>query len=189
MESELDKTLIHIDSSVVDFQPGTKYVFSINLLEPLRDVVYIMILKTEITLKKSNDDVQVEKYKINDTNLADLATDSVPIHIHLNNYTRYSSVVANTNGEKHVAKYFEHIPVKIGSLDSSRNITTYGNQLFATFHKNNQNVYALNPIELNLQKLNFELRDMYDIPIHRDNIAQFSMTLCMYQNCKRISMA
>jgi len=189
MEGELDKTLVHIDSSSVDFQPGGKYAFSINLLEPLRDVVYIMILKTEITLKKDIGGNTDGKYMMNDIDLANLTdTDSVPIHIHLNNYTRYSSVVSN-DGEKHVAKYFEHIPVKISSLDTSRDVSTFGNQLFATFHRNNQNVYTLNPIELNLQKLNFELRDKHDIPIDKKNISQFSMTLCMYQNCKRISMA
>ena len=299
MEDEiLNKTLVHIDSSSVDFQGDDKWVFNVNLLEPLRDVVYIMILKTEVTLIKTND---VFKINYNELGKNTHGLDSYPIHIHLNDFKRHSCVVSkfasdtltlgsdlvrelktfvdtadksvlgdgygtigdppaesniqhvannptlnrigdtyiisddkiyfdklknlrddliSTNkdndetikeikdltdplinaftkfydtvvqneSEKHIAKYFEHIPVNINSaLTTTQDILTFGNQIFATFDRNNQNVHVLNPIEPNLQRLNFELRDKYDNPIDKNNISQFNMTLCFYQNSRKIS--
>ena len=312
MEDEiLNKTLVHIDSSSVDFQGDDKWVFNVNLLEPLRDVVYIMILKTEVTLIKTN---EVFKINYNELGKNTYGLDSYPIHIHLNDFKRHSCVVskfapdtltlgsdlvkelstfvhtedksvlgdgydtigdppANSNiqhvannptlnrigdtyiisddkiyfdklknlrddlivnltktiedetdnsviektnntindiknltdplinaftkfydtivqneSEKHIAKYFEHIPVNINSaLTTTQDILTFGNQIFATFDRNNQNVHVLNPIEPNLQRLNFELRDKYDNPIDKNNISQFNMTLCFYQNSRKIS--
>lgn len=281
MEDEiLNKTLVHIDSSSVDFQGDDKWVFNVNLLEPLRDVVYIMILKTEVTLIKTND---VFKINYNELGKNTHGLDSYPIHVHLNDFKRHSCVVSKfasdtltlgsdlvikikdlvynsgTNddfnnddfqflvtktltiatfaannptvytvrdlknaideienfvitdvndkikntidaftkfydtvvqneSEKHIAKYFEHIPVNINStLTTTQDILTFGNQIFATFDRNNQNVHVLNPIEPNLQRLNFELRDKYDNPIDKNNISQFNMTLCFYQNSRKIS--
>ena len=272
----LNKTLVHIDSSFVDFQGDDKWVFNVNLLEPLRDVVYIMILKTEVTLIKTG---EVFKINYNELGKNTHGIDSYPIHIHLNDFKRHSCVVSKfasdtltlgsdlvdkililqdevsfndagfqtlvTNtvdiatlaannptlyvvrdlknaideiknfnieevdnkikntidaftafhekvvqneSEKHIAKYFEHIPVNINSaLTTTQNIATFGNQTFATFHRNNQNVHVLNPIEPNLQRLNFELRDKYDDPIDKSNISHFNMTLCIYQNSRKIS--
>lgn len=274
MEDEiLNKTLVHIDSSSVDFQGDDKWVFNVNLLEPLRDVVYIMILKTEVTLIKTDN---VFKINYNELGKNTYGLDSYPIHIHLNDFKRHSCVVSkfasdtltlgsdlvikikdlqsfsdetfqtlvtktvtiatfaannptvytvrdlknaideienfvitddndkikNTinaftkfydtvvqnESEKHIAKYFEHIPVNINSaLTTTQDILTFGNQIFATFDRNNQNVHVLNPIEPNLQRLNFELRDKYDNPIDKNNISQFNMTLCFYQNSRKIS--
>jgi regulator of sigma D len=313
----LDKTLVHIDSSSVEFQGNDKWIFNVNLLEPLRDVVYIMILKTEVTLIKTKNSDQEDVFKINYNELGKntYGLDSYPIHIHLNDFKRHSCVVSkfasdtltlgsdlvqklNTfvdasgkttilgtdydkiigeppaesniqhvainptlnrigdtyiisdakiyfdklkhlrdgiivnlkqiiedtpdegvkkrnnemiikiqnltdplinaftkfyervveNDEKHIAKYFEHIPVNINNvLTTTQDILTFGNQVFATFHRNNQNVHVLNPIEPNLQRLNFELRDKYDNPIDKNNISQFNMTLCFYQNGRKIS--
>ena len=277
MEDEiLNKTLVHIDSSSVDFQGDDKWIFNVNLLEPLRDVVYIMILKTEVTLIKTDN---VFKINYNELGKNTYGLDSYPIHIHLNDFKRHSCVVSKfasdtltlgsdlvdkikelqvlesfnndafqtlvtktvtiatfaTNNptvytvrdlknaiyeiekfdiqdteykikntidaftkfydtvvqnesEKHIAKYFEHIPVNINSaLTTTQDILTFGNQIFATFDRNNQNVHVLNPIEPNLQRLNFELRDKYDNPIDKNNISQFNMTLCFYQNSRKIS--
>jgi hypothetical protein len=282
----LDKTLVHIDSSSVEFQGNDKWIFSTNLLEPLRDVVYIMILKTEVTLIKTKNSDQEDVFKINYNEFGKNThgLDSYPIHIHLNDFKRHSCVVSKfasdtltlgtdlvvkindlvydtandklsfndetfqnlvtktltvatfaTNNptvytthdlknaideirnfvivddddkikntinaftnfyervvqnesEKHIAKYFEHIPVNINNvLTTSQNILTFGNQVFATFHRNNQNVHVLNPIEPNLQRLNFELRDKYDNPIDKSDISQFNMTLCFYQNSRKLS--
>lgn len=309
----LDKTLVHIDSSSVEFQGNDKWIFNVNLLEPLRDVVYIMILKTEVTLIKTDN---VFKINYNELGKNTYGLDSYPIHIHLNDFKRHSCVVSkfasdtltlgsdlvqelNTfvsvadktttlgtdydkiigdppaesniqhvannptlnrigdtyiisddkiyfdklknlrdglikeytydpesditpqeiedannkindiknltdpllnaftkfydtvvqnESEKHIAKYFEHIPVNINNvLTTTQDILTFGNQVFATFHRNNQNVHVLNPIEPNLQRLNFELRDKYDNPIDKNNISQFNMTLCFYQNSRKIS--
>jgi hypothetical protein len=315
MEDEiLNKTLVHIDSSSVDFQGDDKWIFNVNLLEPLRDVVYIMILKTEVTLIKTGD---VFKINYNELGKNTYGLDSYPIHIHLNDFKRHSCVVSKfasdtltlgsdlvreldtfveatgktttlgtdydtivgdppaesniqhvainptlnrigdtynisdakiyfdklknlrdglikeytddltepeitleeivhannkinniknltdplinaftkfydtvvqNENEKHIAKYFEHIPVNINNvLTTTQDILTFGNQIFATFHRNNQNVHVLNPIEPNLQRLNFELRDKYDNPIDKNNISQFNMTLCFYQNSRKIS--
>lgn len=187
----LDKTLVHIDSSFVDFQGQDKWIFNINLLEPLRDVVYIMILKTEITLIKNKKAQEPnEVFRINDVEFGTNThgIEIYPIHVHINDFKRHSCVVSKNENEKHIAKYFEHIPVNINSaLASTQNIATFGNQTFATFHRNNQNVHVLNPIEPNLQRLNFELRDKYDDPIDKSNISHFNMTLCIYQNSRRIS--
>lgn len=308
----LDKTLVHIDSSSVEFQGNDKWIFNVNLLEPLRDVVYIMILKTEVTLIKSDN---VFKINYNELGKHTYGLDSYPIHIHMNDFKRHSCVVSKfasdtltlgsdlvqeldifvkadkkplsvnydtiignppaesniqhvannptlnrigdtyiisddkiyfdklknlrdslindltdsleepditediiksinvkinniknltdplinaftkfydtvvqNENEKHIAKYFEHIPVNINNvLTTTQDILTFGNQIFATFHRNNQNVHVLNPIEPNLQRLNFELRDKYDNPIDKNNISQFNMTLCFYQNSRKIS--
>lgn len=303
----LDKTLVHIDSSSVEFQGNDKWIFNVNLLEPLRDVVYIMILKTEVTLIKTKNSDQEDVFKINYNEFGKNThgLDSYPIHIHLNDFKRHSCVVSKfasdtltlgsdlvnkvvafinadkstlvnydsigdpdsnnirhvannptlnkisdakiyfdklknlrdglikeytydpesditpqeiedannkindiknltdpllnaftkfydtvvqNENEKHIAKYFEHIPVNINNvLTTTQDILTFGNQVFATFHRNNQNVHVLNPIEPNLQRLNFELRDKYDNPIDKNNISQFNMTLCFYQNSRKIS--
>lgn len=185
MQEELfQKTHIYIDSESAEYKSADKCIFTIDLLESLKDVEYIYILNTDITLVKSN-----SKFMINEVELDTLSDkmDNIPIFVMLNDYKRITTVVSKDN-TMYNAKYFERIVInKSKVLDSNKDVITFQNSSQTTFHPNNVNVHVMNPVESKLKKLNFELRDKNDNTIDKKNISHFSMTLCIYQNYRKVS--
>lgn len=173
-EEFLDKTILNISSDNAAFQNTTNFTFNIDLIEPLKDVCYIKILKSEVILNPSSvaDDALIFE-------------DTDPVYINMNDYKRVSSVINGNN-----IKYFDQILLNISEKFSNtipNAFISFSSQVTSTFNLYDPQMFILNPVEANLKKLNFELFDKNNMTIKRTDIKKFNMVLCVYQNRKKIS--
>ena len=173
-EDFLDKTILNISSDNATFQNATNFTFNIDLIEPLKDVCYIKILKSEVILNPSSVVDGVSRFE-----------DTDPIYINMNDYKRISSVIDGNN-----IKYFDQILLNI-SEKFSNNVpnafVSFSSQVTSTFNLYDPQMFILNPIEANLKKLNFELFNKNNKTFGKTDIKKFNIVLCVYQNRKKIS--
>lgn len=170
-----DKTIIYINSKDVNTFDTNTFSFSVDLIEPIRDVVYIKIIKSEIILNPTS--------TINGNTIGD--TD--PIFVSLNSYKRISTVIAGNN-----TKFFDQVNINLSdkfptmvlpnSLMAFRNETSS-----SSYNIGDPNLFILNPMESSLKKLNFTLFDKNNIVVNKADIDRFNTTICVYHNRMKLS--
>ena len=174
-----DKVVINLNSSncLVNNPSATNYY--VNLVEPLRNVIYVKMLKASVLT--NNTIVPLLSYNKYD-----------PIYIAVNDYDRSVSYIKSTqvlnsnyvlnsvpkvlstsNVVFDTAKYFDIIPYSKETFSE----ISYSQ---ASFDWTDPSVYILNPPEPNLRRLNIEIRDksfnLFDTSILTD----FNLSICAY---------
>jgi hypothetical protein len=174
-----DKVVINLNSSncLVNNPSATNYY--INLVEPLRNVIYVKMLKASVLT--NNTIVPLLSYNKYD-----------PIYIAVNDYDRSVSYIKSTqvlnsnyvlnsvpkvlstsNVVFDTAKYFDIIPY---SKDTFSEIS-YSQ---ASFDWTDPSVYILNPPEPNLRRLNIEIRDKSFNLFDTSVLTDFNLSICAY---------
>lgn len=170
----LDKTIIYINSDDVNLFDANTFTFSVDLLEPIRDVVYIKIMKSEIIVNPTS--------TINGNTI----TDTDPIFVTLNNYKRISTVISGNN-----TKFFDQINInlseKFPSMVLPNTFIAFKNESSSSYNSGDPNLFILNPMESNLKKLNFALYDKKNVIVNKNDIKRFNTTLCVYHTRRKIS--
>ena len=174
-----DKIVINLNSSncLLNNQNSTSYY--INLVEPLRNVIYVKMLKASVLT--NNSIVPLRSYNKYD-----------PIYIAVNDYYRSISYIKSTqistsnytinnvamqlhtsNILFDTAKYFDIIPY---SRDTFSDIS-YSQ---ASFDWTDPSVYILNPPEQSLRRLTIEIKDKTFKPFDTSILTDFNLSICVY---------
>jgi hypothetical protein len=156
-----DKVVINLNNhNCLTINPN-ETSFHVNLVEPIKNIVYIKLLKASIITTiaiKNNNQLSYIKYD--------------PIYISINDYERSQSYL-NNNGEFDVVKYFDMIPY---STDLFSDISNS----HVSFDWTDSSVYILNPPEPNLKRLNIVFRDKYFRPFNTSILTHFNLSICLY---------
>jgi len=174
-----DKVVINLNSSncLVNNPSATNYY--INLVEPLRNVIYVKMLKASVLT--NNTIVPLLSYNKYD-----------PIYISVNDYDRSVSYIKSTqvlnsnyvlnsvpkvlstsNIVFDTAKYFDIIPYSKETFSE----ISYSQ---ASFDWTDPSVYILNPPEPNLRRLNIEIRDKSFNLFDTSVLTDFNLSICAY---------
>jgi hypothetical protein len=174
-----DKVVINLNSSncLVNDPSATNYY--INLVEPLRNVIYVKMLKASVLT--NNTIVPLLSYNKYD-----------PIYISVNDYDRSVSYIKSTqvlnsnyvlnsvpkvlstsNVVFDTAKYFDIIPYSKETFSE----ISYSQ---ASFDWTDPSVYILNPPEPNLRRLNIEIRDKSFNLFNTSVLTDFNLSICAY---------
>jgi len=174
-----DKVVINLNSSncLVNNPSATNYY--INLVEPLRNVIYVKMLKASVLT--NNTIVPLLSYNKYD-----------PIYIAVNDYDRSVSYIKSTqvlnsnyvlnsvpkvlstsNVVFDTAKYFDIIPYSKETFSE----ISYSQ---ASFDWTDPSVYILNPPEPNLRRLNIEIRDKSFNLFDTSVLTGFNLSICAY---------
>lgn len=162
----LDKTVIYLND-LNSRSPNNTCSYVCDLVETLKDVVYIKVMKSEV--------------------FADHAQfiDGDPIFIKLNDYKRISTVIDGS-----VTKFFETLSINISDKSPTalqNPIVSFKKDSSTSFHRYDPNLYVFKPIESHLKTLNVELYDKHNNIFSKSQIAGFNLTICIYQLNKKIS--
>lgn len=174
-EDILDKTVIYIDSTNSSFIGGTGFEFNFDLVDPIKNALFIMVIKSEIILNPTN--------TINGNQIED----GDPIFIQFRDYYR---LVSNINGKN--VKCFDYINLnltdKFGSgTIPNKDVIFKSDNTSTSFCQDNMNTYIINPIEPNMKRIDIHLFDKNYNIIPRQNIKKFTMVICVYYNRKKIT--
>jgi len=166
MEEDLDKTIIYVNS-INSHSVNDNCTFTYDLVEPLKDIVYIKILKSEIFAKHS------------------LFTDGEPVFIKLNDYKRISTVIGGN-----ATKFFETISINKSDKSTSalsNDVIPFKKDSTTSFHKCDPNLFQFKPIESNIKSFVIELYDQNNEIFDKSHINGFNITLCIYHRYRKIS--
>jgi hypothetical protein len=166
-----DKIILSIDGKSCLSTNSAKSSYYLDLLEPLRNVVYIKILNAKIMHNSSI--TSLYNYVIYD-----------PIYISINDYNRSKAylkkiniISANTsNILLNSVEYFDSLYYgSDGSGDVS--LISYTQ---SSFDWTDPTVYILNPPEPNLRRLNIEIKDKTFNLFNTTTVTNFNLTICIY---------
>jgi hypothetical protein len=176
-----DKSIIQIDTNSAIWNDSTNMSFYIDILEPIKNVLYITIIKSSITVLDATEN-------LNGSPIIDLD----PVYINLNNYNRLISTYTNNNN-KNILNYFEIIPLnltdKYPTIHLNYNKISFTNSYVSTGTLMDSHLFKLNPIEPNLKRFNIDLYDKNNNILKQSEISRFTMTLCVYYNKKKYTMS
>jgi len=174
-----DKIILNIDAKSCLTTNPSNASYYIDLLEPLRNVVYIKILNARVEYNplidsyyKNNDNIYIS---VNDYNRSKTFINT--INISTSNYLNSSGVTLYKNTSNYLfntAEYFESFIYKAGSSESTVSYTQ------ASFDWTDPTVYILNPPEPNLRRLNIEIKDKKFNLFNTSTLIDFNLTICVY---------
>jgi hypothetical protein len=174
-----DKIVLNLNSSNCLPENATMTNYYINIPEPLKNLIYIKILKASVLSTNSiNSTLSYNKYD--------------PIYIGINDYDRSISYIRRTHvttsnyyidnikygyDSSNIVfdpkKYFDLIPY------SSNNYSDISyNQ--SSFDWTDPSVYILNPPEQNLRRFNIEIRDKNFNLFDTSVLPDFNLSFCAY---------
>jgi len=155
-----DKVVINLSNHNCLTTDATKTSFYVNLVEPIKNVVYVKIIRSSILSTSAMRSAPLSYIRYD------------PVYISLNDYNRSVSYI-NNNGTFNYANYFDLIPY---SFDNFSDIS-YSQ---AAFDWSDPSVYILNPPEQTLKRLNVEFRDkafnLFDTAV----LTHFNLSICVY---------
>jgi hypothetical protein len=182
-----DKIVINLNSTnCLEFTSG-KTDYYINLAEPLKNVIYIKMIRASVKTNNSTITTSPFNYKKND-----------PIYISINDYDRsvsykiFTEITANTTTDKLTGvvspagnssnivfnpfNYFDLIPYSNDSTVLYSEISYNQN----SFDWTDPTVYILNPPEQNLKRFNIVIKDKYFNTFDNTNLINFNLSICVY---------
>lgn len=184
IEDTLDRTLIYINSSNATFMSNDLCMFYVNMIEILKDVLYIKILRSEVIINPSK---TLNGNVINDTD---------PIFVNMNDYKRILTTIKKTVGNDdnfNNCKFFDQINLNISERFCGRAIPdaniSFRNESSTSFNISDPYMLIMNPNENLLNKLQISLYDKNNELIKRSDIIKFNMTVCIYHRRKKTSQA
>jgi hypothetical protein len=166
-EFKYDKIILSIDGKSCSTNNPGKASYYIDLLEPLRNVVYIKILNARVQNSSAITSSPYD-YIRND-----------PIYICLNDFNRSNTYIKNvdiTTGKTYLNKalYFDLIPYLPNSEFST---ISY---LQSSFDWTDPTVYILNPPEPSLRRFDISIKDKNYNLLNTEIITDFNITICIY---------
>jgi hypothetical protein len=157
-----DKIILSIDSESCLKTNTGKTSYYIDLLEPLRNVVYIKILSAVI----DHSPALTGEYNMKRHD---------PIYICLNDYNRSKTYINSVNATTgNIKEYFDSVPYNLGGDFSTISYTQ------SSFDWTDPTVYILNPPEPNLRRLNIEIKDKLFNLFNTNLLTDFNLTICVY---------
>jgi hypothetical protein len=175
-----DKIILSIDGKSCLSTNPDKSSYYLDLLEPLRNVVYIKILSITIPNSGSFDTLyNMKKYDpiyicLNDYNRSKTYINSV--NISTSNYLNSSGVTIykdTSNLLFNTGKYFDYVPYSASDFST----ISYTQ---SSFDWTDPTVYILNPPEPNLRRLNIEIKDKLFNLFNTTTLTGFNLTICVY---------
>lgn len=193
-ESILDKRIIYINSSNCKYIDNTKCSFFYDLLDPIRNVLYVKLMKAELIVNPSGN--------INSTAIQD----GDPVFVTLNNYSRVFTTIRENvtlydtktklsydEMQSKNVKCFECISLNIsdkygaGSVPSK--LVSFKSEYTATGCTiNDTNTFVLDPVDPGLKRLDIGLYDKKFNVLGKNDINTFNMILCIYSSRKKVTM-
>jgi len=178
----LDKKIINIDSAASLWTSTSTMDFYVDIQEPLKNALYITILKSSILLNPRN--------KLNTLDIID----GDNIYVNMNDYARITTKTNNNNNS--VVTYFEQINLNLtekyqlyyiqgGNIPL---VYSFTNNYITTANLTDSHMFVLNPAEPNLKRFNIKLYDKNNNILLRSEISRFSMTICVYYNRRKTTM-
>jgi UDP-N-acetylglucosamine 2-epimerase len=193
-ENILDKRVIYINSSNCKYLNNNDCSFFYDLLEPIRNVVYVKLMKAELIVNPSGN--------INSAAIQD----GDPVFVSLNNYSRLYTTIKETVSlydikkktyydeiQSRNVKCFECISLNIsdkyGAGSVPNKLVSFKSEYTATgCTVNDTNTYVLDPIDPNLKRLDISLFDKKFNLVGKNDINTFNMILCVYASRKKVTM-
>lgn len=171
----LDKTLVYINSSNGAFINNGAFDFIFDLTEPIKNALYVSIVKSEILLNPSQ------------TLNGEVIEDGDPIFIYLKDYNR---IITNIQGNN--VKCFDLITLNLtekfgAQAIPDKNIMFKTEYSTANYDVNDINTFVLNPTDPNLKRFDIKLFDKKFNQISKSSIVKFNIVLCVYHNRKKIT--
>ena len=182
-----DKIVINLNSSncLQNSPQTTESSYYINLAEPLKNVVYIKMLKASVKTGALMTTLSYNKFD--------------PIYIAINDYDRsvsykiFTEITPNTTknistGEVTLTgtnssnivfnplNYFDLIPYSNDSIVPYSDISYNQN----SFDWSDPSVYILNPPEQNLRRFNIQIKDKNFNFFNNTNLVNFNLSICVY---------
>lgn len=165
-----EKTLIYIDSNNCVYN-GNVCDFYVDIVEPLKNVAFIKIMKSVAIIKPKQ---QLGGQVIQDHD---------PIYIKMNDYNRITSVV---NGNPN--KYFDMITINLTDVYSMINevllavteVAFTSKNSHTDFDINDSSIFTVSPPQDSLKRFSIQLYDKNNKIITKSEVLTFKMTLCVY---------
>jgi hypothetical protein len=185
-----DKIVINLNSTnCLEFTSG-KTDYYINLAEPLKNVIYIKMIRASVRTNNSTITTSPFNYKKND-----------PIYISINDYDRSVSykifteitpnttkniitgTVSNTGTNSsnivfHPFNYFDLIPYSYDTISTEQYSEISYTQ--ASFDWSDPSVYILNPPEQNLKRFNIKFKNKAFELFNTSDLINFNLSICVY---------
>lgn len=190
-ETILDKKILQLTNGGAIYYNNAKCDFYIDILEPIKNVTHIKILKSSVRLN------------LKTLNGAPVI-DNDPIYISLNNYNRintYDNKIVNTsNNITSIFNSFEVINLNVTSkylIMANTQISSFieiNGVLFENIYTsttsdfNDTSVYNIIPHEPSLLRFNIKLYDKNYNLINKEDIINFELLVCVYSNNKKVTM-
>ena len=190
-ETILDKKILQLTNGGARYYNNAKCDFYIDILEPIKNVTHIKILKSSVRLNLK-------------TLNGEPVIDNDPIYISLNNYNRintYDNKVVNTsNNITSIFNSFEVINLNVTSkylIMANTQISSFieiNGVLFENIYTsttsdfNDTSVYNIIPHEPSLLRFNIKLYDKNYTLINKEDIINFELLVCVYSNNKKVTM-
>jgi hypothetical protein len=186
----LDKKIIVIDSTKCNLKNNNTYDYHFNLLNSIKNVLYIKLIESTVVLNKLYDGDGVN---INNQD---------NINISLNNYDRLTTNITNNESTDYLTRYFDTI-----SIDKSKYLQeyilskansgvapatinyTFSNNYTIDSDINSPSMYVLNPAEPSLAKFNITVTDKNNTLLTNTNINRVIIKICVYYSRKKITMS
>lgn len=174
---EYDKTIIELDMANANFNDANVCDFYVDILDSIRNVEYIKIMKCSVGVKPKQALANGSYYNDGDS-----------IYVVMNDYKRISAIQNSS-----VFPVFETVDVNLtetyhittSSSFAVSNSVLYTKEYTPVFEKQDVSVYKLNPTEPNLKRFNIQLYDKTNKIMRRSDIARFKILLCLYSNQRK----
>lgn len=177
MDIEFDKNIIELDSEKGVFNDNIYCDLSFDILDSIRNVIYIKIIKCSVIVKP-----------LDALNNGSYIDNGDSVYFAVNDYSRITAMLNES-----IHRIFETVDI---DLTQTYNITAdtnyestkgilYSKEYSQLFHKDDISVYKLNPIEPVLKRFNVVIYDKNGEKMARDDIVRFKILLCVYSNNKK----
>lgn len=174
-EDILNKTVIYINTDNVTYYKSDVYDFYYDLLEPIKDAVYVKLMRSEVILNP--------KGTIN----GQAILDSDPIFVDLRDYNRISTNLGGRN-IKCTDVILLNISEKFGPNDApNKEIAFKSDYTSMSCNPNDTNMIVLNPIEPNFKRFNIQLYDKTGTIISKNSLSKFTMIVCVYHKRRKVT--
>lgn len=172
-EDILNRTVIYMNTDNMSIYNSNTFDMYYELIEPVKDAVYIKVMRTEVFLNPSG--------TINDAPIHD----GDVIFVDLKDYNR---VIANLNGLN--MKCTDYILLNLSEKFGDKNVPNKEISFKSEYssmscNPNDTNMIVLNPVEPSFKRFNIQLYDKTGKIISRSSISKFTMIVCIYHKRRK----
>lgn len=173
-DSEYDKVILEFDvnmnpnnDNTAVFLDTSKCSFHIDILDSIRNVEYIKIIKSTVIMDNIN------------------LNNGDSIYIHMNSYERLRAKY-----DEDIYAFFETVDININNVVENTTDVLFTKEYTPVFEKHDVSVYKLKPMEPNLKRFDFKLyyknqsNNMLEI-MDTNDIKRFKMLICVYSRHKK----